>query len=204
MQPLPTLTPTTSTRRPSLKTTTVDPRPPIDPRRTESSAAPKPAELDELVQEYSVVIYRLALSIVRDPMTAEDVVQETLIKAWLGQAQFRGESSRKSWVLRIAHNSAISILRKKRDVVVDPVDIPDEGVAESVESRAQQKAVLGDFAAALDKLDELSRAIVVMRELEHLSYDDIATTLDVPLSTVKTRLLRARRTLSDALEGWKS
>ena len=67
----------------------------------------------------------------------------------------------------------------------------------------QGRAALRDFEAALDSLDELSRSIVVMREIEHLSYDEIAEALGVGLPTVKTRLLRARRSLANALGEWK-
>lgn len=161
-------------------------------------------DLRLLVTEHSEAIYRVALSIVRDSALAEDVTQDTLIKAWQALPSFRGDSSLKSWVLRIAHNTAISTLRRRRDVLHDPVEMPEQTTGETVEQRVQHRAALADFEAALDRLDDLSRSIVVMRELEHMSYDDIAEALDIPLPTVKTRLLRARRTLASALGEWKS
>ena len=161
-------------------------------------------DLRLLVIEHSEAIYRVALSIVRDSALAEDVTQDTLIKAWQALPSFRGDSSLKSWVLRIAHNTAISTLRRRRDVLHDPVELPEQTTGETVEQRVQHRAALADFEAALDRLDDLSRSIVVMRELEHMSYDDIAEALDIPLPTVKTRLLRARRTLASALGEWKS
>lgn len=161
-------------------------------------------DLRLLVTEHSEAIYRVALSIVRDSALAEDVTQDTLIKAWQALPSFRGDSSLKSWVLRIAHNTAISTLRRRRDVLHDPVELPEQTTGETVEQRVQHRAALADFEAALDRLDDLSRSIVVMRELEHMSYDDIAEALDIPLPTVKTRLLRARRTLASALGEWKS
>ena len=63
---------------------------------------------------------------------------------------------------------------------------------------------MADFEEALDKLDELSRSIVVLREIEGLPYDEIAELLEVPLPTVKTRLLRARRVLAAALSDWRA
>ncbi len=161
-------------------------------------------DLRLLVAEHSEAIYRVALSIVRDSALAEDVTQDTLIKAWQALPSFRGDSSLKSWVLRIAHNTAISTLRRRRDVLHDPTEMPEQVTGETVEQRVQHRAALADFEAALDRLDDLSRSIVVMRELEHMSYDDIAEALDIPLPTVKTRLLRARRTLANALGEWKS
>ena len=164
---------------------------------------PPPDDLQLLVTEHSEAIYRVALSIVRDPALAEDVTQDTLIKAWQALPTFRGDSSLKSWVLRIAHNTAISTLRRRRDVLSAPDELPEPVSRDSVERKAEQNVALEHFRAALDELDELSRSVVVLRELEHLSYDEIAETLDVPLPTVKTRLLRARRTLANALGEWK-
>jgi RNA polymerase sigma-70 factor, ECF subfamily len=159
--------------------------------------------LADLVRDHSAAIYRVALSIVRDAALAEDVTQDTLIKAWQALPTFRGDSSMKSWVLRIAHNTAISTLRRRRDVLKDPVELPERSTHDTVEDRVQGRAALRDFEAALDSLDELSRSIVVMREIEHLSYDEIAEALGVGLPTVKTRLLRARRSLANALGEWK-
>lgn len=163
-----------------------------------------PEELHKLVVEHGEAIYRLAMSVVRDKSLAEDIAQETLVKAWLALPNFRGESSLRSWVLRIAHNTAISTLRSRRAVVIDPQDLPEAETRpeRSVESRVQSDAVMTDFVSALDLLDDLSRSIVVLREVEGLAYDEIAEILDVPMPTVKTRLLRSRRRLGSALREW--
>ncbi|MDH3302968.1 MAG: RNA polymerase sigma factor, partial [Acidimicrobiia bacterium] len=145
-----------------------------------------------------------ALSVVRDRALAEDVAQETLVKAWLALPTFRGDGSIRSWLLRITHNTAISTLRRRRAVVLDPQDLPERQnrVEGSVESRVQGHVVMDEFVAALDTLDELSRSIVVLRELEGLSYEEISEVLAVPMPTVKTRLLRARRRLGNVLRDW--
>ncbi|MGH1504426.1 MAG: RNA polymerase sigma factor [Acidimicrobiales bacterium] len=172
------------------------------PRDRESSDSDK---LHELVVEHGDAVYRLALSVVRDRALAEDVAQDTMIKAWLALPSFRGESSLRGWLMRIAHNTAISTLRTRRALVTDPTDLPDEPVRpeQSVEHRVEDRGAMDAFTDALDLLDELSRSIVVLREIERMSYDEIAEILDVPLPTVKTRLLRARRRLGTALEAWK-
>lgn len=164
-----------------------------------------PDELHQLVVEHGDAVYRLALSVVRDKSLAEDIAQETLIKAWLALPTFRGDSSLRGWILRIAHNTAISTIRRRRAVVIDPHDIPEAPtkIERSVESRVQSEVVMDDFVQALELLDDLSRSIVVLRELEGLSYDEIGQVLDVPLPTVKTRLLRARRKLGAALREWE-
>lgn len=163
-----------------------------------------PEDLHRLVVEHGDAVYRLALSIVRDTAMAEDVAQETMLKAWLALPTLRSEASLRSWVLRIAHNTSISMMRTRRAVVTDPHEIPEPPANPDglVESKVQSGAVMSDFIAALDDLDDLSRSIVVLRELEDLSYDEIAEVLDVPLPTVKTRLLRARRRLGANLREW--
>ncbi len=163
-----------------------------------------PEDLHNLVVDHGDAIFRLALSVVRDRSLAEDVAQETLVKAWLALPSFRGDSSLRGWVLRIAHNTAISTLRSRRAVVVDPHDLPErlQQPEKSVEASVQSEAVMEEFTEALDMLDELSRSIVVLRELEGMAYDEIAEVLNVPMPTVKTRLLRARRKLGNALREW--
>ncbi len=171
----------------------------------DSERSADPEELHQLVVEHGDAVFRLALSVVRDKSLAEDIAQEALIKAWLALPTFRGDSSLRGWLLRITHNTAISTIRRRRAVVIDPHDMPEAPikVERSVESRVQNDVVMNDFVEALDLLDELSRSIVVLRELEGLSYDEIGEVLNVPLPTVKTRLLRARRKLGAALREWE-
>lgn len=172
--------------------------------RSEAAQGGDPNQLHELVVEHGDAVYRLALSIVRDNALAEDIAQDTLVKAWLALPSLRSDTSLRSWVLRIAHNTAISTLRTRRAVVIDPHEFPDQVTSpeRSVENRVQSGEVMDEFVAALDTLDDLSRSIVVLRELEGLSYDEIAEVLGVPLPTVKTRLLRSRRKLGSVLREW--
>ncbi len=169
-----------------------------------AAAEPNPDDLSSLVAEHGESIYRVALSVVRDPALAEDVAQDTLVKAWLALPTFRGESSLKSWVLRIARNTAISTIRARRSVVMDPFLMPEESTAadRSVERKVETNEAMGDFVGALGELDDLSRSVVILRDVEGLPYEEIAEILDVPLSTVKTRLMRARRRLGSALQEW--
>lgn len=149
-------------------------------------------------------MFRLAYSVVRDRALAEDVTQDTMLKAWLALPTFRGDSSMRGWIMRIAHNTAISTIRSRRAFVTDPIDLPEETdqPQQLPEQQAEQAQVMDDFEAALDTLDDLSRSVVVLREIEGLAYEEIAQMLGVPLPTVKTRLLRARRKLASALREW--
>ena len=97
--------------------------------------------VDALVHEHSPAMYRLALSIVRDHSLAEDVVQEAMMKAWQALDNFRGDSSARTWLLRITHNTAISALRKRRDDITPPENLPERPSPHaSVEERAVLQA----------------------------------------------------------------
>ena len=152
--------------------------------------------IEQLVVEHSAAMYRLALSIVRDHAFAEDVVQESMMKAWQALDGFRGDSSVRTWLLRITHNTAISALRKRRDDVMSPHDLPERPVTGSVEDAAVVQADAHEIWQALRTLDDTSRTIVVLREVDQMSYDEIAEVLELPVATVRTRLFRARQQLA--------
>lgn len=171
---------------------------------TAASTGVTDVQLEQLMTEHAEAAYRVALSVTRDPDLAQDVTQDAMVKAWQALPTWRGDAPLRNWVLRITHNTAISTLRKRREVLQDPFEMPDEATQRSVERQAHGRMALEAFEQALHGLDELTRSIVVLREVEALSYDEIAELLDVPLPTVKTRLLRARRQLSASLEGWRA
>lgn len=160
-------------------------------------------QLEVLVRDHLDAVYRVAFSVVRDNALAEDVAQDAILKAWSALHSFRGDSSLRSWLLRITHNTAISTIRKRREELREPDLLPEEVSHVSTESQALDRATMAAFESALNQLDELSRSIVVLREVEGLSYDEIADILEVPLPTVKTRLLRARRVLASSLSDWR-
>lgn len=160
-------------------------------------------DVNALVDEHVDSIYRLALSIVRDPAFAEDVVQETLIKAWRALPTFRGESGLRRWVLAIAHNTAVSLLRVEREEARDPTELPDSPLPHSTEDSVQDKIAVEQLWKALGDLDDSSRALIVLRDVEGLSYEELCGILGLPLSTVRTRLFRVRRKLAAALEEWR-
>lgn len=156
-------------------------------------------DLNALIEEHAEAVFRVANGILHNPTLAEDAVQETMIKAWQSLPKFRGDSSVRSWILRIAHNTSISMLRRRRERVMAPEDLPERAGGIDPARSSTALADLRVIRQALEGLDELSRSVVVLREVEGLSYQDISDTLGVPVPTVKTRLLRARRRLGDAL-----
>ncbi len=165
---------------------------------------PTTVDISALIEEHSDAAYRVAYSITGDRDLAEDVTQDALIKAWQKLATFRGDAPLRNWILRITHNTAISTVRRRRDEARDPNELPERPTVRTVHDDVADRLALERFMASLDQLDDLSRSIVVLRELEAMSYEEICHVLGVPLPTVKTRLLRARRHLADALEEWVS
>lgn len=175
-----------------------------DPAEPEQNFKPDSISMEQLVNDHADAVYRVALSVTRDPSLAEDASQDALIKAWQALPTFRGDAPLRNWVLRIAHNTAVSLLRRRRDEVRAPADLPERIAHEvSVETQVQQRLAIDRFEQALEQLDSTSRSIVVLREVEGLTYDEISDVLELPLPTVKTRLLRARRHLARALDGWQ-
>jgi RNA polymerase sigma-70 factor, ECF subfamily len=160
--------------------------------------------LRTLIDEHALAMFGLAKSIVRDSALAEDVVQESLLKAWQAADSYRGDASVRSWALRITHNTAISTLRKRREDYREPDLLPEpreSGI--QTDRQVQGRMMVSDLWTALGTLDPLSRSVTVLREVEGMSYEDIASLLELPLPTVKTRLFRARKTLSSVLGEWK-
>lgn len=150
-----------------------------------------------MVAQHGPAVYRIAVSIVRDAALAEDVVQETFLRAWRRNDSYRGDAPLRHWLLRIAHNVAVSTLRTVREETHDPRSLPEQH-ATGADSVVENRMAIDE---ALARLDNLSRAIVVLREVEGLTYAEIAEVLDLPLPTVKTRLFRARLTLRKMMEG---
>jgi RNA polymerase sigma-70 factor, ECF subfamily len=177
-----------------------------DPAHVSRGAKNQPVDavLEELLREHLSSMFRLAKSIVRDAALAEDVVQESLLKAWQAGHSFRGESSLRSWALRITHNTAISTMRRRREDFREPARIPERQDPLGLTDRQVHGRMMVDqLWVALEQLDPVSRSITVLREVDGMSYEEIAETLELPLPTVKTRLFRARKILAAVLQDWR-
>ena len=146
-----------------------------------------------LVDRYQASVYRVVRGVVGDAAEAEDVVQEVFLKAYEGLRRFRGEAGIFTWLYRIAVNEALRLGRRKRPVA--PLDALPEVEAPAAERPEDDGPSLRDLERLLRKLPDEFRTVVVLRDLEEMSYRDIADTLDIPIGTVESRLFRARQEL---------
>ena len=163
-----------------------------------------------LVTDHQRMVYQLALHLLGDPQEALDVSQEVFLRVFRTLAQFRGQSTLRTWIYRIVVNQASNRQRwwrRRRRAQQVALDEHTATHGELAEARAfaQPDSVLAQHEAAarvwgaLDALPFDQRAVVVLREIDGLSYEEIATSLNVAVGTVKSRLARARESLRLAL-----
>ena len=150
----------------------------------------------DLVDRHADRLFRLAVSLVGNSADAEDVVQETLIGAFRGLSRFEGRASVKTWLTRILVIQAAQFRRRKR-----PVQSISETQPTTKDQPAGSEAKL-DVQAAMQQLSPEHRQVIVLRELEQMTYDEIAQVLDVPQGTVESRLSRARAALRETLKAY--
>ena len=165
---------------------------------------------DLLVIKYQHRIMHLVNRYVKDPSEAEDVAQDTFIKAYRALADFRGESAFYTWLYRIAINTAKNYLlsrsRRHFDYEIDVLE------AEQVENAAQLKdmdtpdnllmneQIVKVIKDAIEKLPEEMRIAITLREFEGMSYEEIAEAMDCPIGTVRSRIFRAREAIDEKLK----
>ncbi|MHC4715145.1 MAG: sigma-70 family RNA polymerase sigma factor [Planctomycetota bacterium] len=164
-----------------------------------------PEAFAALVVRYQDRIYNLAYRMLGHADDAADVAQDTFLAAWEGLARFRGESALYTWLYRIAVNKALGRRRAasvSREYAVDGESSLLE-VAADCSSAPEEVAEVRERAVvvqrAVSALEEDLRAVVVLKDVEGLEYEEIAEILAIPLGTVKSRLHRARLTLRGSL-----
>ena len=143
------------------------------------------------------VIYRMC----GDIQIAEDAAQETFIQVWLHLPSYRPRTSLRNWLYRIAVNTATDMLRKEKHILpndIDDLQLTDGQPGPELLVSQQERTVL--VQKAVLSLPDASRAVLVLREYEGMSYHEIADALDIPVGTVMSRLNYARKLLKDKLE----
>lgn len=155
---------------------------------------------EQLVERHAPVVHRVAARIV-GPEDAEDVTQDALLRAFHRLGRYRGEGAFRAWLLQIAHNTALTALRRRPDEVseeesaLDETPSGDRLPAERLESRER----LERLQVKLGLLRPEHRSVLVLRDVEGLSYDEVARVTDMPIGSVKGRLHRARSELVELL-----
>lgn len=163
-----------------------------------------------LVIKYQRRITRLAAHMVRDSELAQDIAQETFIRAWRALHQFRGEAQFSTWLHRIAVNTAKrALMNRSRSPVLteaalqagreddETSPIERESISETTpESELAAREIAAAVHDALQALPEDLRRAITLREIEGLSYEDIAQTMNCPIGTVRSRIFRAREAIS--------
>lgn len=189
---------------------------PVEQRREDDELvrrlrAGEEAAYEALLARFQQPVYNLAFRLASNPGDASDVVQEVFLKVFRNVGHFRRQSSLKTWIYRItvneAHNQRRWFFRhRSREVGLD--DETDEGCSRTVADTGRspfdcafdrEKQVL--IENALGRINPLFREVVVLREIEDLSYEEIAEVLQISLGTVKSRIMRGREALREELTG---
>ena len=168
------------------------------------------AAYDLLVLKYQHKVVKLVMRYVRNPADAEDIAQEAFIKAYRALPQFRGDSAFYTWLYRIAINTAKNALvSRDRGFGVYEIDAhgPDENPEmasrlrdpDTPEGLALSDEIRDIVNAAIAALPDDLRTAIMLRELEGLSYDEIATAMQCPVGTVRSRIFRAREAIDSRL-----
>jgi RNA polymerase sigma-70 factor (ECF subfamily) len=158
---------------------------------------------DRLVLKYRPRVVELAMRYTRNSADAEDAAQETFIKAYGGLRNFRCESAFYTWLYRIASNCARNLLKARgRDLLNGADDLADDHNSAHPPTRLQELEtpeeltltddVRGMVNATLDSLSEEHRRVITLREIDGLSYKEIASAMSIPVGTVRSRVFRAR------------
>ena len=156
-------------------------------------------------------LYRTALRLTRVPADAEDLVQETYLKAFRAADRFEPGTNLRAWLFTILHNTARNRARDRAreavtfnsDTVERAADAPLDGVAETPETLLLRETLAPELQAAIDELPGAFRQAVWLRDVEEFSYAEIAAMLDVPAGTVMSRISRGRRMLFERLHHLK-
>jgi RNA polymerase sigma-70 factor (ECF subfamily) len=169
------------------------------------------AAVRAITTRYNRRLFRVARSILRDDAEAEDVVQETYVRAFTGLDHFRGDAAFGTWITRIAMNEALGRLRKRRPTVdwesyvenrpqAQIIDFPVSAASNDPEKTMAQGEIRVVLEKTIDELPDSFRAVFVARIVEAMTVEETADLFGLKPETVKTRLHRARALLRDALD----
>lgn len=170
---------------------------------------------ERLVERHRARVYGLALRMMRNPQDAEELLQETFLSAWQNLPDFRGDSAFSSWIHRICANFCLMRLRHRRVANEQPTDLqnglefsahgtlltpPSYDWSRGTEEKALDRELRRAIEQATESLPEDYRAVFLLKDIEGLSYEEIAQTLETTVPAIKSRLHRARLALRKAID----
>ena len=162
------------------------------------------AAFGELVRRYQRAVYRVAFALTRNPSDADDLAQETFVRAWQAIGRFRIGEPLHPWLARIATNLAFSLFRHRKRRPETPLEpLVEAGQQWGVEDDPAERVAVAErdryMAEAVAELKPEHQAVLALRVVDEQSYEEIAATLQVPVGTVMSRLSRARAELKARL-----
>ncbi len=165
------------------------------------SIHPPPFEM--MAQQFEKDLYLTCYGMLGSREEAEDALQETMLRAWRGYRGFRGEAQWKTWFHRIAINTCIDLIRRRRpsaslEVMAEKGEDPRDPRAD-VQAEAERGERRQKLREAILRLPERDRTLIILRDVRGLSYEEVARVLRLPQGTVKSRLNRAREKLRQSL-----
>ncbi len=179
---------------------------PVDARAEELQLLQAVAAGDEgafevLFRRYFEGVYRYLARMVRNEAMAEEIANETLIDVWRGAERFRGDSKVSTWIFSIAHNKAVSELRKKRlayDALEAGIEVADDD--DSADDAAELDEAAAILRRCMDKLSPAHREVMELAYYQEMSITEVSDVMSVPSNTVKTRMFHGRKQLRACVE----
>ena len=165
--------------------------------------------LERLLNRHTDRLFSVCMRMAPSRDEAEDLLQESLVRIIGALSQFRGEAKISTWMLRVTVNTCLTVHRKRRTRQARVMALPDPEIARTNEKGAEpgaldaveQRELMSRVKRVFAALPSHQRAILVLRDFQQLDYQEIATVLEVPVGTVKSRLFRARLALREGVEG---
>lgn len=157
----------------------------------------------KLIEHYQNRIFAVTYGIVGSRHDAEDIAQDTFIKAYEGIRRLKNGTAFYSWLIRIAVNTSLNYKKSSQKTRTVPLDTISEPVyqGENPDAYVENREGMERVETLLNELPSEHRAVLVLREIEGLSYEEISVLLDIPLGTVKSRINHAREKLRRAVKG---
>ena len=185
-------------------------------RLIEQSRSGDQRAFNQLVHAYYNRVFRTAFGVVRNEENAKEITQQTWIKVWNKLDTFKGESAFSTWIYRITTFTALDFLRANKkhqrlDSIeaseekegINPIQLASDNLDEQPRSSMRKKEIMDGFQKALKNLKEQHRTALVLREIEGLSYEEIADIMQCKIGTVMSRIFNARRAIQSEMEDFR-